>query len=162
MPIIYSKLLQASCESALQPIVSAYSPVVSRRGATQRTQFNYLPPNDIRANRTMSNTSPTPSWKQFLVIVPDFPAKLEAREASTAAHIERVIPKINTGDLSHLGVTLEKHPREESEPSGINGSFFVMKAESEKALRDFLKEDVLVKGGIWDLGNAKIFPCQAR
>ena len=110
----------------------------------------------------MSNTSPIPSWKQFLVLIPDFPAKLEAREASTATHIERVMPNISNGDLSHLGVTLEEHPREESGPLKINGSFFVMKAESEKALRDFLEEDAFVKGGIWDLGNAQVFPCQAR
>ncbi len=110
----------------------------------------------------MSNTSSTPSGKQFLVLVPDFPAKLAAREASTATHIERVMPKIHSGDLSHLGVTLEKHPQEESEPSRVNGSFFVMKAESEKALREFLEEDAFVKGGIWDLGNAQVFPCQAH
>ena len=109
----------------------------------------------------MSNTSSIQSLKQFLVLVSDFPGRLQARVVSTAAHLEGALPKINSGDVSHSGVTLGKHAVEEREPLDINGSFFVMKAESEQALRDLLEEDTLTKGGVWDVQNAKVFPCKA-
>ena len=132
------------------------SPVVSTV-----VRFNPFQSKDFRRKRTMSKNAPTPVTKQFLVIVPDFPAKLEAREASTAAHVERVTPNIEKGDLSHFGVMLKKHPQQSNEAMDISGTFFVMKAESEQVLREFLLEDAFVKGGIWDLGNAQVFPCQA-
>ena len=96
--------------------------------------------------------------REYLVLVPDFPGKLQTRVATKAAHGEGAMSMINRGRLPYFGVTLAKHAKEEETSPDINGSMMVVRAESEEVVRDFLAMDAYTMAGVWDVANAKIVP----
>lgn len=61
--------------------------------------------------------------REYLVLVPDLPGKLQTRMATKAAHIEDAMPMINRGQLPYFGVTLvTKHTEKEGSLPDINGA----------------------------------------
>ena len=100
---------------------------------------------------------------EFLVQVPDFPNSLDKRLAARPTHLKNLKPHIDSGKVVFGGATLSGQPKEGEAPD-MTGSVMLIKADSQDELVKFLENDEYVKGGAWDIKNAKITPfrCAVR
>ena len=100
---------------------------------------------------------------EFLVQIPDFPNSLDKRLAARPKHLANLKPHIESGKVVFGGATLTAHPKEGESPD-MTGSAMLIKADSQEDLVKFLENDEYVKGGAWDIKNAKITPfrCAVR
>jgi uncharacterized protein len=109
----------------------------------------------------MSSTSATKN--EYLVLLPDNPNSLQNRLAVRAKHFEKLAPHVQSGDVVFGGAILSAHPKEGEQPD-MTGSAMLIKAESEEAVREWVAGDEYTKGGVWNLGEVKIYPfrCAVR
>lgn len=107
--------------------------------------------------RSSLHTSPILTMSsEYLVHVPDFPGALEKRLASRSEHLKNIMPKVQAGQVVMGGATLSKQPAEGEAPD-MTGSVMIIKASSEKEVRELLEADVYTQGGAWDTKNATIW-----
>jgi len=105
----------------------------------------------------MSSTSAP--LKEFLIILPDHPNALGKRLAVRPAHLKAIGPDVESGLVTFGGATMSKHPGEGEAPDMI-GSVMLMQADSEETVRERVKNDAYVQGGVWDYDRVQIIPFQ--
>jgi uncharacterized protein len=99
-------------------------------------------------------SSPTKEW---LVKVPDHAGALEKRMASRPAHFAGLKGNVDSGVIVFGGALLSKQP-EEGEAPAMNGSFLMVKADTEEDVWKLLKQDPYTKGGAWNMDAVEIWP----
>lgn len=111
-----------------------------------------------RLIRTFSTTpamsTPTKEW---LVIIPDKPNSLQKRLAARPLHLEKIKPRIETGEVVFGGATLDEQPAVDATP-GMNGSVMLMKADTEQEIRALVEGDEYTKNDVWDVEKLQIIP----
>jgi uncharacterized protein len=101
--------------------------------------------------------------KEYLVMIPDHPNSLQKRLAVRPKHLEKLKPHLESGDVVFGGATLSTHPKDGEQPD-MTGSCMLIKAESEEAVREWVKGDEYSKGEVWDFEKMQITPfrCAVR
>ena len=101
--------------------------------------------------------------KEYLVMIPDHANSLQKRLAVRPKHLEKLKPHIESGDVVFGGATLSAHPKDGEQPD-MTGSCMLIKAESEEAVREWVKSDEYSKGEVWDFEKMQIIPfrCAVR
>lgn len=105
-----------------------------------------------------------PQYKyDYLVTVPDRAGSLATRLAARPAHLSKLQPRIDAGQIVFGGATLSSHPTEGEGPD-MNGSVMLIRANSEDEVREVVLDDEYAKQGLWELKELKIIPfrCAVR
>lgn len=105
-----------------------------------------------------------PQYKyDYLVEVPDRAGSLAKRLAARPAHLAKLQPRIDAGQIVFGGATLSSHPAE-GEGFDMNGSVMLIRANSEDEVREIVLDDEYAKQGLWELKELKITPfrCAVR
>lgn len=111
-----------------------------------------------RLIRTFSTThTMSTSNKEWLVIIPDKPNSLQKRLAARPLHLEKIKPRIESGEVVFGGATLDEQPAVDGTP-GMNGSVMLMKANTEQEIRAVVEADEYAKNDVWDLEKLQIIP----
>lgn len=97
------------------------------------------------------------SNKEWLVIIPDKPNSLQKRLAARPLHLEKIQPRIKTGEVVFGGATLDEQPAVDGTPE-MNGSVMLMKADTEQEVRAVVESDEYTKNDVWDLEKLQIIP----
>ncbi|KAJ1934667.1 hypothetical protein FBU59_005630 [Linderina macrospora] len=94
------------------------------------------------------------SDKHFVIVVNDFtdPDALSRRMSVRDSHLAGATCNKNAGFLLSGGAILDSH-----DSGKMIGSSLIVKAASEEAVWEKLKQDPYVTGKVWDLSTAKIF-----
>lgn len=97
------------------------------------------------------------------MIIPDYADSLHKRLAVRPKHLEKLRPHVESGDVVFGGASLKAHPKEGEQPD-MTGSVMLIKAESEKAVREWVAGDEYTKGGVWDVEKMQVIPfrCAVR
>ncbi|KAI0840340.1 hypothetical protein F5Y06DRAFT_237843 [Hypoxylon sp. FL0890] len=100
----------------------------------------------------------------FLVNIPDKPNVLATRISNVEAHIAGTKGLVESGTIVMAGPTLVAHPKTASEHPVINGSAWLVRANSEEDVRAIIANDIYAKLGVWDLDNVTVTPfrCAVR
>ena len=95
--------------------------------------------------------------REWLVVVPDHVGVAALRTSARSEHLQNVKPHIESGKVTLGGATLAEHP-EPDQPHRMNGSAFVVAADSREELLQFIRQDVYARKGVWNLDRATILP----
>ncbi|KAI1760820.1 hypothetical protein GGR53DRAFT_508075 [Hypoxylon sp. FL1150] len=100
----------------------------------------------------------------FLVQIPDKPDVLATRFSNVGTHMARLKGLIEVGTIVMSGPTLAAHPKSTDEGLAINGSAWLVRANTEEEVRAVVADDVYAKLGVWDLDNVTVTPfkCAVR
>ncbi|KAI1143694.1 hypothetical protein F5Y05DRAFT_362151 [Hypoxylon sp. FL0543] len=94
----------------------------------------------------------------FLVQIPDKPDMLATRISNVEAHKAGSKGLVESGTIVMAGPTLEAHPKTAGEGIVINGSAWLVRANSEADVRAIVANDIYAKLGVWDLDNVTVTP----
>ncbi|OTB07895.1 hypothetical protein M426DRAFT_8111 [Hypoxylon sp. CI-4A] len=94
----------------------------------------------------------------YLVQIPDKPNVLATRMSNVQAHMVRLKPLVESGVIVMSGPTLATHPKTADEGLAINGSAWLVRANSEQEVRTLVADDIYAKLGVWDLDNVTVTP----
>lgn len=99
----------------------------------------------------------------FLVTIFDHPGGLPKRIAARPAHLAKLKPRIESGQVVFGGAILSKQPGEGESPD-MTGSVMLIKANSEEEVREIVLDDEYAKQGLWNLDAIEIraFRCAVR
>ncbi|KAI0382680.1 hypothetical protein F5Y04DRAFT_279456 [Hypomontagnella monticulosa] len=99
----------------------------------------------------------------FLVQITDKPGMLSTRVSNVQAHMARLKGLVESDTIVMSGPTLTAHPKA-GEGLAINGSAWLVRANSEEEVRAIVADDIYAKLGVWDLDNVTITPmkCAVR
>ncbi|KAJ5361601.1 hypothetical protein N7541_002445 [Penicillium brevicompactum] len=100
----------------------------------------------------------SPRLYDWLVQTPANPDDLETRINTRPEHLAHNKPLIEAGILAWGGPSLAAHPHATGDEFLITGSVQCFRAESEKAVRDLIRNDPYAKVGFWDVENAIVTP----
>ncbi|ERT01786.1 hypothetical protein HMPREF1624_00080 [Sporothrix schenckii ATCC 58251] len=102
----------------------------------------------------MADSAPQTEW---LVVVPDFPNTIQKRLDIRPTHFANLEPVKSR--LKFGGAILKDKPSDPADPKTFDfaGSSFIVLADSKQEVIEFLKKDVYVEAGVWDVANAQIY-----
>ncbi|KAI6085562.1 hypothetical protein F4821DRAFT_149004 [Hypoxylon rubiginosum] len=100
----------------------------------------------------------------FLVQIPDKPDVLSTRVSNVGTHMARLKGLIEVGTIVMSGPTLASHPKSTDEGLAINGSAWLVRANTEEEVRAVVADDIYAKLGVWDIDNVTVTPfkCAVR
>ncbi|KAI1410608.1 hypothetical protein F5Y13DRAFT_167522 [Hypoxylon sp. FL1857] len=94
----------------------------------------------------------------FLVQIPDKPDVLATRVSNVQAHMAGLKGLVESGTIVMSGPTLVTHPKTANEGLAINGSAWLVRANSEEEVRAIVANDIYAKLGVWDLDKVTVTP----
>ncbi|KAA8642436.1 hypothetical protein EYZ11_005602 [Aspergillus tanneri] len=94
----------------------------------------------------------------WLVQTPANADDLKNRINTRPAHLEHNKPLIEAGILVWGGPSLATHPKGPDDGLTITGSIMCIRAESEEAVREIIRNDPYAKVGFWYPAEAVITP----
>ncbi|KAF1821512.1 YCII-related domain-containing protein [Dissoconium aciculare CBS 342.82] len=94
----------------------------------------------------------------WLVRTPANEADGETRRNVRPEHLIHNKPLIENGTLLFGGPSLSRHPNEGETDLAVNGSIQLIRAESEAAVREIVRNDPYSKAGFWRAEEAVILP----
>lgn len=99
----------------------------------------------------------------FLVQITDKPGMLATRISNVQAHLARLKGLVESDTIVMSGPTLEAHTKAGEGPI-MNGSVWLVRANSEEEVRAVVADDIYAKIGVWDLDGIAITPmkCAVR
>ncbi|KAI1213210.1 uncharacterized protein F4807DRAFT_314017 [Annulohypoxylon truncatum] len=100
----------------------------------------------------------------FLVRIPDRPDVLATRISNVQAHMAGLKGLVESGTIVMSGPTLAEHPKTADAGLAINGSAWLVRANTEADVRAIVANDIYAKIGVWDLDNVTVTPfkCAVR
>ena len=103
-----------------------------------------------------------PTKYDWLVVVPDFPGAQEQRLKVRPEHFAALPKTVESGMVKMGGAVFNEPPKgDDSSKWDFAGSTLVVVAETREEVIEFLKKDVYVSKGVWDIANVQIWPLKA-
>ncbi|KAF8475026.1 hypothetical protein BDZ91DRAFT_650213 [Kalaharituber pfeilii] len=107
-------------------------------------------------------SAPKKRLNEYFVQLPDLPSA--PRTLQRTAHLARAVPMALRCDFFRMGGACLSHHIAGKDPAQLQdaelpfvGSAMLVTAESEEQVREILREDPYVTGGVWDLEKARIW-----